>query len=119
MRRLVCALLILGIQTDAASAIDAKGIYGVIGDGGNSCGKWTQERAQKTLSYYQARGWINGFVTAYNRYAATHQDVAAGIDADGLEGWINNYCAANALSNLATASEALITELATRPQKSK
>jgi hypothetical protein len=59
--------------------------------------------------------WLNGYITAYNQYVPLAKgDVATGTDANGLTGWIDNYCAAHPLDYVAQAATALITELRAR-----
>ncbi len=58
--------------------------------------------------------WVNGFLSAFNFYGTSKEDIANGIDANGVFAWIDNYCAAHPLDNITRATIALITELSKR-----
>ena len=57
-----------------------------------------------------------GYITAFNRWGPYYDapgisDIAKGTDADGLIGWIDNWCRANPIENIADAAQNLIFEL--------
>ena len=56
-----------------------------------------------------------GFVSSYNFYGlTTNTDVSEGTDAEGLIAWIDTYCRAHPLDQLAQAVVMLIDELRRR-----
>jgi len=95
-------------------ASDKSGTYAVRGSGTVSCGTWTQEHRERSGAYYEQAGWLAGYISAVNAYAYPGKDIAEGVDVDGIEGWVDNYCSAHPLDSLATAARALVVELRTR-----
>ena len=82
-----------------------------LGVGNASCGQWTQSRRETTDDQWLAyMSWVQGFLAAYYE---TH-DVTRGIDANGLVGWIDNFCQRHPLENIAFAAQQLISELKSR-----
>jgi|SRR5271163_3322178 len=51
-----------------------------------------------------------------NLFGKQQGDIAEGIDANGIFGWIDNYCSAHPLENLADAAAQLVFALAARFQ---
>jgi hypothetical protein len=54
--------------------------------------------------------WIVGYMSGANT-DPSYPDVLLGKDLAGLIGWIDNYCRANPLKNIASAASSLIIEL--------
>ena len=95
--------------------------YMMLGAGPTSCGAWTQDHKSnpKSPKGYAEDIWVTGYITAMNlwylpRDRGISRNLAEGTDVDGLAGWIDNYCSANPLDNIADAAEALAVELATK-----
>ena len=86
----------------------AKSSYQVYGSGQVSCGTWAEELANKSPMRQLDLAWILGWISSYNRYSDAPGNVSSGADSAAVSGWIDNYCAANPLSNLAIASDELI-----------
>jgi hypothetical protein len=61
--------------------------------------------------------WVLAFISAHNPYEGVTPDVMKGIDANGVFAWMDNFCAAHPLDQIATATMALITELSNRGQQ--
>ena len=111
MKRIIIAIMLTCLVTPALDA-NAQGDLIVLGAGGNSCGKWTKKRKDNT--WHSSGQWILGFVTAYNYYTPGVSDVAKNADNQGLAAWVDNYCAANPLNDIADASISLIRFLKAR-----
>ena len=58
--------------------------------------------------------WVQGFLSAFNYYVSKSGNVLSGIDNNGIFAWIDNYCAAHPLDDIATATFAFIAELSKR-----
>lgn len=58
--------------------------------------------------------WVAGYLTAVNERIATRSNVAAGTKPEAWDLWIKNYCAANPLDSLSSATSALTDELSKR-----
>jgi hypothetical protein len=86
----------------------------VHGVGTESCGVWTKTRTQRpkpVLDIAEQAEWVDGFISAFNFYQATVEDVIQRTDIDGVYAWIDNYCAAHPLDQISTATIELIEEL--------
>ena len=83
---------------------------------GKSCGTWTQLRPAGALrdsvpaEFGGLLMWVVGYISGANA-DSSHPDVLLGRDLDGLIAWIDNYCRANPLKNIASAASSLIVEL--------
>jgi hypothetical protein len=81
---------------------------------GSSCGQWTEvQAAGNTVLGAQFRGWVMGFMSGW-AWSHPKADPLLNRDAAGLLAWIDNYCKANPLDSIATASEKLAIELDAR-----
>jgi hypothetical protein len=109
MKRSVLALALML----APSGVWA-GAYHVLGAGVASCGSYLNYRTipdaeaitMNTLS------WLEGYLTAYNKYAARSGDVMAGkLDVDSLRSWLDDYCKAHPSEDMVTAAQGLIAQL--------
>lgn len=68
-----------------------------------------------TIGYAQPYGWINGYLTAYNRWAANGQsDIRTKLGKDDVQLWLVSYCLENPHMNTANALEALVLDLERR-----
>lgn len=87
----------------------------VVGEGGVSCGAWTEERQGKTFLADVLSAWVRGFVSAINLEGSSSSGhITEGIDNSAVEAWIDNYCTSNPLDTLALATVALTLELRAR-----
>lgn len=77
----------------------------------DSCATWTNNR--KNRSSQLLEGWVLGFVSGYN-VLTRGGSIASDVTAQGLLGWIDQYCAASPLDSVTTASFKLIRELENR-----
>jgi hypothetical protein len=107
--------LALALAPSAAAAQN----YQVIGPGTVPCGTWTEQRrigSGALLNVMEA--WVEGYISAMNAISAiTGHGSGVGVsEADGMYGWIDNYCAAQPLDHLSTATVALLHELTRRGQ---
>lgn len=97
----------------AALAIQALPAHAVTVLGTPSCGAWVAERAKVdswlSLSY---RGWLNGFLSGMS--LGLNVDALAAPDNESLYLWMDNWCRANPLKNLAAGGKELFMELAKR-----
>jgi hypothetical protein len=90
----------------------------LLGAGTVSCGKWTAARkGDDDISKTEAAvyfSWAEGYLTAIQQALPEVNKGVRQTDADGLAGWLDDYCAAHSLDNLAAASQALALELGAR-----
>jgi len=113
----VRAALALAVTLAALSpSVHAQSRMIVMGSGNVSCGAWTEHRRRAVVLALSEEAWVQGFVTAYNAYVAPDGGLQASIDAAGVAGWMDNYCQANPLDNVAVAAQHLVEELKRRPR---
>ena len=98
-----------------AWAADKIGVYEVYGGVGTaSCGSWTKFRKGGGIRTTQLSSWLNGFLISYNAFTPGVSDIAKGIDIDGREAWVDNYCSQSPLKPISSAAFALILHLKSR-----
>lgn len=79
----------------------------VLGEGTNSCGQWTKGRTNRDdVARFVDGAWVAGFITAVNRFGYGPSDLSKGIDNDGINAWVDNFCAQHPLDSLAAAAQA-------------
>jgi hypothetical protein len=93
------AVLLLGVSFSAS---------GVTIRGTPSCGKWVEDRAQKGWGAINSQSWVLGFLSGVA--AATEKEIIKGIDNPSIFLWIDNFCKANPLKDVADASHELVLE---------
>jgi hypothetical protein len=98
---LVTATATLGTPT-AGSAGSAT----VIGAGTLSCSQWLTDR-QGLHSAQDIEAWITGYLSGFDAYVL-HGDITRGSNNDGLFAWIDDYCHAHPLDDVAVATDHLI-----------
>lgn len=106
--------MILAALALAAAQPDNREIYLYAFPGHDSCADWTLNRATRDHRTQALEGWVLGFVSGYNMYADARGNVAPGVSATALLGWVDQYCAANPLDSLMTAGLKLVLELKSR-----
>jgi hypothetical protein len=87
-----------------------------IGDGVNSCGAWTQERARESPRVQLWKGWILGYVSGANTPAEHPEIISSAIDGPAVWAWVDNYCRSNPLETIQVAAMALVRELLHRAE---
>jgi len=110
MKRILVAIA-LGAAASSASAADADGAYW--SQRPESCREFrrVQSSDERTPASMNIRGWIAGYITAYNRQTADTYDVLGITDFDSALRFIDGYCKAHPLDNLTAAMEALTESL--------
>jgi hypothetical protein len=109
-------IVLLGTSTVFAKEFGQDRV--MFGTAGKSCGTWTQLRPAGALKpngsvpaeFGALLMWVLGFISGANS-DPSYPDVLLGKDFDGLIAWIDNYCRANPLDNIAGAATHLIVEL--------
>lgn len=70
------ALLLFAGPVPPALSADAKGEFAVKGLGADTCANFLRSSAEKLPSVREFRGWLDGYLTAVNRYRGDTFDVA-------------------------------------------
>jgi hypothetical protein len=113
LRRFLSAVAIAGaVLTPALGRAATSPLnYTILGAGNLSCGSWKAHRSSHDAYEATMESWVLGFVTSQNVWETIlhHPEMSVNTDADGIFGWIDNYCAAHPLDNLASAAVQLAT----------
>jgi len=88
----------------SAEAAAQPGTYRLIGSGTLSCGSWTALRRQGQA--WLAEQWILGFLSGVGYKGAGVHDPLNGLDAKAVWAWMDNYCQANPLEQIAEVAAA-------------
>ncbi|MFC1776761.1 hypothetical protein ACFL3I_05380 [Pseudomonadota bacterium] len=110
MRRLV----LIGLITLLALVSTGAWGYTVRGAGGKSCGKYVSEKQEGSVLHSISLNWVLGFITGVNvtqEVAGRRANLGASFDTESIELWLENYCRANPLEDLVTATIDLSLEL--------
>ncbi len=110
MKRAILVAIIAVLPSLALGA-DEAGDYRVKGVGLELCRTYLHEQARKTPTYFLARSWLNGYLTAHNQLTPATYDMAADFDLERLIAWVDAYCKNNPEHQFTTAAMALITTL--------
>ena len=69
--------LALVLLNGSAKAADADGLFMVEGAGGSSCERYGQAVAARDAAFIAYAGWIDGYLSAFNRYEQGVFDITA------------------------------------------
>lgn len=108
------ALLVLALALAAAApvrAADRDGAY--FSQRPDSCREFLRvhRSGERRPEAAAVRGWIAGYITAYNRQTADTYDITGITEFDQVLQLVEKFCKDNALSNLGGAMEAVTEEL--------
>jgi hypothetical protein len=106
------AAMLVAASSDAAA--QGRVVFGV--GASNSCGVWIQARQDKSTNATVLQQWVAGYLSGRNM-EFLDPDALVGTDHDALMAWIDNYCRANPLDRVGTASFKLFDELRSRSQR--
>lgn len=92
-RRLVHLLLLGSVLAAApARAFSEKGEFAVKGLGADTCRNFVKAAAEKLASVAEFRGWVEGYLTAVNRYRPDTFDIAPWETSGMLLSLIRAHC---------------------------
>ncbi|USU21332.1 hypothetical protein [Paraburkholderia fungorum] len=95
---------VLAVLCFCASSADAVTVRGA-----PSCGTWVKDRLSDDWPQLTDKEWLIGYLSGV---AITgRKDFLKGTDNDSLSLWVDNYCHANPLNDVADAGDALSREL--------
>ena len=111
--------LILFAALALASPVYAQGVsIRVLGAGTQSCGDWTSTQGSSEfvnqMTHLAMIQWMNGYLTAMQQAMPHIVAQIRSTDMSGMTGWIDQWCAAHPLDNVAGATQALVGELSAR-----
>ncbi|MCP5407461.1 MAG: peptidoglycan-binding protein [Chromatiaceae bacterium] len=111
MKQLRWLLSGLLLQISTAQAADANGEFVVKGAGLLPCNVYTAEREKRSNIYYLIGGWLEGFLSAHNKYAADTYDVVSFEGLELLLAIIDNHCRANPQDRLFPVVNTIVAKL--------
>ncbi len=76
-------------------ATDDNGQFAIKGMGLVTCERFVEARDAQSREYFQFGGWINGYLTATNRYEQQTFDVVPWQSTGLLAGWLARFCERN------------------------
>lgn len=114
MARVLILLFVLALWAEEARAIDSHGKYGVYGSGNVRCNQWLRSRELKDSTSYRDAAWVEGYVTAYNRWVFKGRAVHPEKEPEAMMAMMDKFCTANPLDTIAGAAESMILELLRR-----
>ena len=76
-------------------AADDNGQFAIKGLGLANCGRFVEARNSQSREYFQFGGWINGYLSATNRYEKQTFDIAPWQHTGLLAGWLMRFCQDN------------------------
>ena len=110
MKRLILLAAILAMP-GAALGADDTGSFRVKGMGLETCQTYLAERAKQSPTYFFARSWLNGYITAYNQTTPATYDIAADRTLEQLDAGMASYCQENPGQSFVVAATALTAAL--------
>lgn len=85
----ICNLLFAGSMVHAA---DENGHFAIKGFGLKTCADYVDARAAQSNRYFQFGGWLNGYLTATNRYEPDTFDIVPWQSTGLLASWLERFC---------------------------
>jgi hypothetical protein len=111
MKFIRIAIIGLLLQTGAAVAADGNNQFAMKGAGFLPCQVFSKVRAERSKIYYMIGGWVEGYVSAHNRYAEDTYDIMSFESLELLLKVIENHCQANPKHRLHGIVNSILVEL--------
>ncbi|WP_426359962.1 peptidoglycan-binding domain-containing protein [Pseudocolwellia sp. HL-MZ19] len=108
IRLIIICCISLSFQTIAA---DKDGKFAVKGAGKQTCASFTEAITNKTTNYYLFGGWVEGFVSSYNRFQPENFDITPWQTTELILALLQTHCASNPEVKFLSATNALIKTL--------
>lgn len=104
----ICGLV---LQTTAAKAADSNDKFAMKGAGFLPCQVFMKARENRSNTYYMIGGWVEGYVSAHNRYASDTYDIMSFESLELLLNVIQNHCEANPGDRLHAVVNSIVVSL--------
>lgn len=75
-----------------AAAADTAGQFGIRGAGLISCALYEEQRETRSEAYHAIAGWLDGYITGINEYAADTYDTASFESTELLLALLSEHC---------------------------
>jgi hypothetical protein len=103
--------IVLGLAQSAV-AEDSSGRFAVKGAGTLPCKVFTAEREKKSNGYFLIGGWLEGYLSAHNRYVDDTFDITSFESTELLLAVIGDHCVKHPEDRLYPVVNAMVTKLA-------
>jgi hypothetical protein len=103
--RVICVVTILLMGMSHASPEELP--VRVFGEGTITCGQWLHYRTTTGITGAEAEAWARGFLSGMNAGDPLMHSVGHGVQPEGNNVWIDNYCRQHPLEMLYDAALAL------------
>lgn len=107
----VAAVWCLLLASSPAFASDKNGQFALKGAGFLPCQVYVHEREKQSNVYYMIGGWLEGYLSAHNRYAENTYDVTSFETLELLLSVIQNHCQSNPNDRLYTIVNSMVQQL--------
>lgn len=107
-RWLVGALL---LHSGGSLAADAAGQFAMKGAGLLPCGSFVAERERQSDAYYLIAGWVEGYLSAYNRASPDTYDITSFESTELLLSVIQGHCESHPDDRLHQVLQSMISQL--------
>ena len=108
MRLFLWALCGVILQTSVALAADGNARFAMKGAGFLPCQVFSTARAEKSNLYYMIGGWVEGYISAHNRYAKDTYDILSFESLELMLNAVENHCQSNPKDRLHGVVNALL-----------
>ena len=112
MKTLRLILFGLLFQSGIAFAADNEARFAMKGAGFLPCQTFSKAREDRSNLYYMIGGWVEGYVSAHNRYARDTFDILSFESLELLMSVVQNHCRANPKDRLHAVLNGLLVSLA-------
>ena len=103
--------LLLALPAAAASAADSQGNFALKGAGFLPCQVFVTERQKKSNIYYMIGGWLEGFISAHNKYVDNTYDITSFESLELLLWVIDDHCKSNPEDRLYSVTNSILIQL--------
>ena len=107
-RSALCCLLLL---TTVASATDDAGKFAMKGAGFLPCKVYIDEREKTSNIYYMIGGWVEGFISAHNKYSTDTFDVMSFESLELMLTVMENHCKSNPNDRLYSVLNSILVKI--------
>lgn len=99
------------VYSSVCFTADESGQFALKGAGFLSCKNYVDERERRSSVYYMIAGWLDGFVSAHNKYVADTYDILSFESSELLLLVIDNHCQSNPDDRLYAVVNSILAKL--------
>ena len=107
----LASLSIVGMLATGAFAASADGTYAAKGAGPQNCDQFVKERDARSNNYFRFLGWIEGYISYYNKATPDTTDVLSWQTSELADFLLSNFCKANPAERFSSAVDIMLNAL--------